>query len=90
MRHDADRHDRQAADQSDRCGRLRDQPGKNGVVFALIALALLVAVAFFYLTKDRHDRSADVMTHAAASVDRAAIAMGDAAGNAAKNLRRTD
>ncbi|MEA3388621.1 hypothetical protein [Sphingobium sp. CCH11-B1] len=91
MRHDADRQVRQAADQDDRRGRLQDQPARHGVVFALVAVALLIAIAFFYLTgRDRRDRGADAVTHAAASVDRAASAMGDAAGNAAKDLRRAD
>jgi hypothetical protein len=91
MRQDADRLDSPTTEANSRQGRLQDQPAKGGVVFALVALALLIAIAFFYLTgKGRRDRRADAVTHAAASVDRAASAMGDAAGNAAEDLRHSD
>ena len=67
------------------------QPHPNsGVVLGLVALALVLAVGFFYLTNDdRRDRRADAVTQAAASADEAGQAMGDAAQNAADDLNRT-
>lgn len=60
----------------------------SGVVFALVALALILAIGFFYLTNDeRGDRQADAVTRAAGSVDDATRAVGDAARNAADTLR---
>ena len=60
----------------------------SGVVFALVALALILAIGFFYLTNDRReDRAADAVTKAAGSVDDAARVVGDAAKNAADTLR---
>ncbi|MFC3442005.1 hypothetical protein ACFOKF_12580 [Sphingobium rhizovicinum] len=60
----------------------------SGVVFALVALALILAIGFFYLTNDRReDRQADAVTEAAGSVDDAARVVGDAAKNAADALR---
>jgi hypothetical protein len=53
-----------------------------------VALALLLAIAFFYLTNDhRADRQADKVTQAASSVDDAARVVGEAARNAADRLR---
>lgn len=61
----------------------------SGVVFALVALALVLAIGFFYLTNDgRDDRRADAVTEAADSVDRAASRAGEAAKNAADSLRK--
>jgi methyl-accepting chemotaxis protein len=58
------------------------------VVFAVVALALLLAIAFFYLTNDhRADRQADKVTQAASSVDDATRVVGEAARNAADRLR---
>ena len=55
----------------------------SGVVFALVALALILAIGFFYLTNDRRDdRQAEAVT-----VDDAAKLVGDAAKNAADKLR---
>ncbi|ASY43208.1 MAG: hypothetical protein ACOY4N_10170 [Pseudomonadota bacterium] len=60
----------------------------SGVVFALVALALILAIGFFYLTNDRRDdRQAEAVTSAAQSVDDAAKLVGDAAKNAADKLR---
>ncbi|WP_298401279.1 hypothetical protein [Sphingobium sp.] len=60
----------------------------SGVVFALVVLALILAIGFFYLTSDRReDRQADAVTEAAGSVDDAARVIGDAAKNAADTLR---
>ena len=60
----------------------------SGVVFALIAVALVLAIGFFYMTNERlGDVQADKLTHAAGSVDDAARIVGDAAQNAADTLR---
>ncbi|RJG55477.1 hypothetical protein D0Z70_08720 [Sphingobium terrigena] len=62
----------------------------SGVVFALVALALILAIGFFYLTNDRRDdRQAEAITGAAQSVDDAAKMVGDAAKDAADKLRDT-
>ncbi|WP_062731243.1 hypothetical protein [Sphingobium abikonense] len=62
---------------------------KSGVVLGVVALALVLAVGFFYLTNDdRRDRRADAVTQAAASADEAVQAMGDATRNAANDLDR--
>ncbi|NWK98859.1 hypothetical protein DM806_24980 [Sphingobium lactosutens] len=71
-----------------------DQPMRSrgsSVVFALVALALILAIAFFYLTNERReDRRADKLTEAAGAVDDAAAVVGDAAKNAADALRNHD
>ena len=62
----------------------------SGVILALVAIALILAISFFYLTNERRqDRQADAVTDAAASADNAVQAMGDAARNAADDLERT-
>ncbi len=60
----------------------------SGVVFVLVALALVLAIGFFYLTGERReDRRADALTRAAGSADSAAQVVGDAARNAAEALQ---
>lgn len=60
----------------------------SAIVFAVVALALLLAIIFFYLTNDwRQDRRADKLTEAAGAFDDAAAVVGDAAKNAADALR---
>jgi uncharacterized protein HemX len=67
---------------------LADRPRGRGVVVALILVAVILAVAFFYMTKEsRQDEQADKINHAAESVDRAAKAVGDAARNTADKLK---
>ena len=61
----------------------------SGVILALVAIALILAISFFYLTNERRHRQADAVTDAAASADNAVQAMGDAARNAADDLERT-
>ncbi|MEC3911712.1 hypothetical protein U5A82_14925 [Sphingobium sp. CR2-8] len=64
------------------------RPHGNGVVFALVALALVLAIAFFYLTNERRgDRQAYKVTQAAGSIDDAARVVSDAAQNAADKFR---
>jgi len=61
----------------------------SGTTFLLVAIALILAIAFFYLTKDkRDDRRADAVTQAAESVDNATASIGSAAQNAASDLRQ--
>lgn len=60
----------------------------SGVVFALVALALILAIGFFYMTNERRgDAEADKVTQAAGAVDDAAKVVGEAARNAADTLR---
>ena len=64
------------------------RPRAGGVIFALVAIALILAIGFFYLTEHRrNDRRADAVTGAAQSVDDAARVMEEAARNAADRLR---
>lgn len=68
-------------------------PGRSRgslIIFALVAIALLLAIGFFYMTKERNDSRADALTEAAGSVDSAAHVVGDAAKNAADTLRNHD
>lgn len=76
----------------DRTGRRSDRPqGSGGIVFALVALALILAIGFFYLTNEsREDRRADAITQAANSVDNGARIVGEAARNAADKLRNNN
>lgn len=60
----------------------------SGLIFALVAIALILAIGFFYLTKDREDDQSRVVTEAAESVDSAARVVGDAAQNAADSFDR--
>ena len=58
-------------------------------LLALVAIALMLAIGFFYLTEHRrNDRRADAVTGAAQSVDDAARVMEEAARNAADRLRK--
>ena len=60
----------------------------SGVIFALVAVALILAIGFFYLTKEREDKESRVITEAAESADSAARVIENAAHNAASSLRR--
>lgn len=63
-------------------------PG-SGMTFFLIVLALLLAIAFFYITKEsRSDRRADAVTEAAETVDNATSSVARAAEKAAGKLRQ--
>jgi len=76
---------------NERCGdsgSLADRPRRGGMVFALVALALVLAIGFFYMTTERRaDRAADKVTRAAGTVDDAARVVSEAAKNAADRLR---
>ncbi|APL93696.1 hypothetical protein EWH08_02915 [Sphingobium indicum] len=68
-------------------------PGRSRgslIIFLLVAMALLLAIGFFYMTKDRDDRRADALTQAAGSLDSAAHVVGNAARSAADTLRNHD
>jgi len=58
----------------------------SGLIFVLIAMALILAIGFFYLTKDRESDHGRALTEAADSADSAARLVGDAAQNAADQL----
>jgi uncharacterized protein HemX len=62
--------------------------GGNGVILAIVLLALVLAVGFFYLVnaKEEHDRSQAIIS-AADSVDRAAERVGDAVKSGAENMK---
>jgi uncharacterized protein HemX len=64
-----------------------DQGGGRAITWFLIVMALVLSVSFFYFTRHTHaDHAADSLAEAAASADSAAIAVGDAARNAAGAL----
>lgn len=67
-----------------------ERPRGSGIIFALVAIALILAIAFFYLTKDRNDGPANAVSNAANGADSAAYVVGDAARNAADTLRNRD
>lgn len=56
------------------------------VIFAIVAIALILAIGFFYLTKERENRVGDTLIEAADSPDSAAHVVGDAAQNEAARL----
>ena len=60
----------------------------TGVIFALVAIALILAITFFYLTKEREEKESRVITEAAESADSAARVVGNAAQDAANRLRQ--
>jgi len=67
-----------------------DRSRGSGVIFALVAIALILAITFFYLTKEREDRESRIITEAAESADSAARVVGNAAHEAADRLRQQD
>ncbi|MET0249026.1 MAG: hypothetical protein ABW164_04785 [Sphingobium sp.] len=66
-----------------------DRIGKSAVIFLIVALALILAIGFFYLTRDSADRNgADSVLEAVESADNAAINVGEAARDTIDHLRR--
>lgn len=66
---------------------LNCQRRRFGVVFVIVALALSLAVGFFFVThQNGQDTQARAITDAATTVDNAAISVGDAAQNAMDKL----
>ncbi|WP_313805709.1 hypothetical protein [Sphingobium sp.] len=78
---------RRASDEPDAISR---RSRGSLIIFVLVAIALILAIGFFYITKDRNDRRADAPTQAGESADSAAYVVGDAAKNAADALRNHD
>ena len=74
--------DREQRDQMIEAKRSRG----STVIFAIVAMALILAIGFFYLTKERESRVGDTLIEAADSPDSAAHVVGDAAQNAAERL----
>lgn len=66
------------------------RPRGSGIIFALVAIALILAIGFFYLTKDKDSRPANAVGEAMESANSAAYVVGDAARNAADALRNHD
>ncbi|MCI4589881.1 hypothetical protein MOK15_07225 [Sphingobium sp. BYY-5] len=67
-----------------------EQPGRpygGSIVFILVALALILAIAFFYITNgNRSGRQADQVTEPVDNADNAVSVVADAAKNAADTL----
>jgi beta-lactam-binding protein with PASTA domain len=60
----------------------------SGVIFAIIAIAVILAVAYFYMASEkREDVSAKAAISAAEKVDNAARNVGDITKKAAEKLR---
>lgn len=65
--------------------------GKSAVIFLIVALALILAIGFFYMTRDSVDRDrADAVLESIESADNMAINVGDAARNTIDNFRKGD
>lgn len=60
----------------------------TGLIFVLIALALILAIGFFYMTKDREPGQGTVITEVTEPADSAVRVVGDAAENAAGQFER--
>lgn len=59
----------------------------TGVIFALVAIALTLAIAFFYLTRESEVRESRAITEAAETDDSAARLVEDAAHDAVRAVR---
>ena len=64
-----------------------DRSRGSTVIFALVAIALILAIGFFYLTMERENRAGDALIEAADSPDSAARVIGNAAQNEADRLK---
>jgi uncharacterized protein HemX len=64
-----------------------EQTRGSGMIFVLVAIALILAISFFYLTKDRDDEQSRVMTEVVQTSGSAADVVGDAAQQMADRLR---
>nr|WP_150290419.1 hypothetical protein [Sphingobium estronivorans] len=60
------------------------------IIFVLVAIALILAIGFFYITKERSDRRADAASEAVESPDSAARLVSNAAKNAADAIQKRD
>ncbi|HEX7782941.1 MAG TPA: hypothetical protein VF509_09055 [Sphingobium sp.] len=60
----------------------------SGIIIAILAIAVLLAVAFFYISSERReDARTNAAINAAEAVDNAARNVGDATQKAAEKLR---
>ncbi|MFZ2998420.1 hypothetical protein [Sphingobium sp.] len=63
----------------------------SGIVFFLVSLSLVLAIAFFYMTKEvREDNRADAMVQAVAAVGDQAAHIGESARKAGNRLLDKD
>ena len=61
---------------------------RGGMVFVIVAMALLLAIGFFFLTNQRReDAQSRAITDAAETVDNGIRSIGDAAQSAMEKLR---
>lgn len=64
------------------------QRSRSGIIFVIIALALLLAIGFFFLVeRHRDDARGAAATQAAEAIDNAARSVGDAASRTFDRLR---
>lgn len=69
--------------------RPTDGQRSSAIIFAIVAIALLLAIGFFYLAGNRHeDRPVDTANNAALSLDDAARTVENAARNAVQPARK--
>ncbi len=67
------------------------QRRSSGVVLAIVAIALLLAIGFFFFAERRSDSREDTaLTNAAQTVDDGARSIGDAASHTLERLRNND
>ena len=65
------------------------EPGRSAMTFLIVALALVLAIGYFFLTSERRaDRGSDAVTQMADDVDNGARAVGDAAAGSLDRLRK--
>ncbi|WP_176591418.1 hypothetical protein [Sphingobium sp. EM0848] len=60
------------------------------IIFVLVAIALILAIGFFYATKDNTDRQADALNAVTEAPDSAARVVSNAAKNAADAIQNRD
>ncbi|HKT76256.1 MAG TPA: hypothetical protein VJQ78_05955 [Sphingobium sp.] len=65
-----------------------EQSRGTGLIFVLVALALILAIGFFYMTKDHEPEQGRVLTEATEAPDSAARVVSNAAHNAADRFDR--
>ncbi|MBB3983477.1 hypothetical protein GGR44_003168 [Sphingobium fontiphilum] len=75
--------------QEDHRGETEQGASEGGIIFALLAIALLLAIAFLFLTdRRRADHVSETAVDAAIAVGNGAQAVGDAARNRAEEWRK--
>lgn len=81
------RKDYRSADEEDEDMIAAERMRGSGLIFVLIAIALILAIGFFYLTKEDRREPPDSVAPASNS---AAYIVGEGAKNAADTLRNKD